>query len=82
MFCWQLLIYLTFLYSINAKFQVNMHYTDDSNQIYNLTQTNWLRLLARKNSGTMLKKLPFCLSDLPLTLKQKGNFFKIGRAHV
>ena len=69
MFCWKLLISLTFLYSINAKFQVNMYYTDDLNQIHNLTQSNCLRLLARKSSGTMLKKLSFCLSDLPSTLK-------------
>jgi len=67
MFGWKLLIYLTFLYSINAEFQVNMHYTDDSNQIQNLTQNNCLRLLFRTNG--MLRKFVFCLSDLPSTLK-------------
>ena len=67
MFSWKLLIYLTFLYSINAEFQVNMYYTDDSNQIQNLTQNNCLRLLFRTNG--MLRKFVFCLSDLPSTLK-------------
>jgi len=69
MFCWKLLIYLTFLYSINGKFQVNMYYTDDSNQIQNLTQNNCLRLFFKTQSANLFKKFSFCLSDLPSTLK-------------
>jgi len=69
MFSWKLLIYLTFLYSINAEFQVNMYYTDDSNQIQNLTQNNCLRLFFITQSDKILRKFSFCLSDLPSTLK-------------